>query len=136
VFAVELSNGSPFSLITSTPIIISIPREKYVVYRINPKNNYHYVYWKAQYPIELFMSQLKDNLLKKYCEFSSYNKNALLLEKTFTSSDSCPFFQKFFFRKQVSMRIIMKGTVQTVIGTLWEFSFEGWEDKVRMYRQQ
>jgi hypothetical protein len=34
------------------------------------------------------------------------------------------------------MRIIMKGTVQTVIGTLWEFSFEGWEDKVRMYRQQ
>jgi hypothetical protein len=69
VFAVELSNGSPFSLITSTPIIISIPREKYVVYRINPKNNYHYVYWKAQYPIELFMSQLKDNLLKITANF-------------------------------------------------------------------
>jgi hypothetical protein len=71
------------------------------------------------------MTQIKDNLLKKYCEFLNYNDDAVSLDGTFKSANSFPFFQKFFFKKQVSTRIIMKGTEQIVIGTLWEFSFEG-----------
>jgi CRISPR-associated endoribonuclease Cas6 len=44
IVAAEPPNGSPFSLITGTPIIIRIPREKYSIYGINPKHNYDYLY--------------------------------------------------------------------------------------------
>ena len=52
---------SPFILITGTPIVIRIKREKYKQIGINPSMDYPFVFWKSNYPIELFMSQIKDN---------------------------------------------------------------------------
>jgi len=56
-------NGS-FTLITGTPIIVRIPREKYIMYGISPPRDYSYIYWKQEYPITLLISQLENNLKK------------------------------------------------------------------------
>jgi CRISPR-associated endoribonuclease Cas6 len=49
---IRLPSNSPFTLITSTPIIITIPREKYKAYDVDPKGKYDYVYWRSDHPIE------------------------------------------------------------------------------------
>ena len=101
---------SPFILITGTPIVIRIKREKYKQIGINPSMDYPFVFWKSNYPIELFMSQIKDNLLKKYRKFYHNNSNGKNGNTTYESFEEFFLFQKFSFRKQVSSKIIMKGT--------------------------
>jgi len=43
---VNLPDNSPISLITGTPIIVRIPREKYKSYGIEPSGKYDYIYWR------------------------------------------------------------------------------------------
>ncbi|MEM4090779.1 MAG: CRISPR-associated endoribonuclease Cas6 [Thermoplasmatales archaeon] len=121
---VRLPGNSPFTLITGTPIIIRIPREKYKAYGIDPKGRYDYVYWRSDHPIDLFISQLENNLRKKYAEYFGFgNDNTAGLNVN--GMERPPFlFQKFKFKKQVSTRVPMKGFDQVVIGTVWEFGFE------------
>ena len=66
---VKIPSHVPFNLITGTPIIIRIPREKYSKYGIGSKLDYEYLYWRKDYPIELFICQLWRNLLKKYAKY-------------------------------------------------------------------
>ena len=122
---VKIPTNLPFCLITGTPIIIRISREKYKEYGIEPSKNYDYLYWRTEHPIELFMSQIKNNLLKKYNEYFGLD------DYGWRSNDmnSFPLFQKFKFKKQISTKVVMKNTEQTIIGTLWEFEFEGWENR-------
>ena len=114
---------STFKVIASTPIIIRIPRKKYEKYNILPANNYDYIYWKDGYPITLFISQIEDNLNKKYSEYIGLQDN----DKKVLNSETLiknRFIQKFRFKKQISTRIHMKGLEQIVIGSIWEFEFE------------
>jgi CRISPR-associated endoribonuclease Cas6 len=101
----------PFTAITGTPIIIRVPREKYVKFDIRTKKPYNYLYWRQEHPLEMFIEQLEDNLHKKYLEFTGLD----IMDK--------PIIQKFTFKKQVSTRIFMKGLEQIVIGSIWEFWF-------------
>ena len=105
-------------LITNTPVIVRIPKEKYLKYNIKPSVDYDYIYWKNEYPIDLFISQVEKNILKKYTQYSRLN-----LDYVDDSSLQSNFFHQFRFKKQVSTRIKIKGSEQIIIGTLWEFVF-------------
>jgi CRISPR-associated endoribonuclease Cas6 len=121
---VNIPNNTSFVLTTGTPIIVRVPREKYREYSIEPSKNYEYIYWRFKHPIDLFLSQIESNLSKKYDE---YHKPGNDMKIPMRQSS---LFQKFKFRKQISTRILMKNAEQIIIGTLWDFGFEGSEDKI------
>jgi CRISPR-associated endoribonuclease Cas6 len=54
-------------LITSTPVVVRIPRVRYCDYGI--ESSHEYVYWRMQYPVNAFLKQLEENLQRKYTEF-------------------------------------------------------------------
>ena len=105
----------PFTLITGTPIIMRISRERYQKFDIETRYPYAYVFWRKEYPLEMFTRQLEENLCSKYAEFNG-RENA--------SEDELPLIQKLTFKKQISTRINLHDTEQIVIGSLWEFSFD------------
>jgi CRISPR-associated endoribonuclease Cas6 len=122
---VRIPVGESFGIITGTPIIIRVPKGGYKEYGIEPRKDYEYIYWRMEHPIEVFISQLRANLLKKYSDFYR-------LQNEFDwdgANDSFPLFQRFRFKKQISTKMIIKNYEQTVIGTLWDFEFKGWEYK-------
>jgi CRISPR-associated endoribonuclease Cas6 len=105
----------PFTLITGTPIIMRISRERYQKYDIETRYPYAYVYWRKEYPLEMFIRQLEENLRAKYPEFSG---------REITTENELPLIQKLTFKKQISTRLYVHETEQIVIGSLWEFSFD------------
>jgi CRISPR-associated endoribonuclease Cas6 len=120
----KVPNDLPVTLITGTPIIVRIPSEKYIKYGIEPKREYGYIYWRSGHPIDLFISQVQSNLLKKYSEYCTLTN--IVEDEHLTSSrqqTTFSFFQKLKFKKQISTRVIMKGFEQVIIGTVWEFVF-------------
>jgi hypothetical protein len=77
--------------------------------------DYDYVYWRSNYPIELFISQVENNLFKKYSMFNSGKQAG----ENILSDRSLPhLFQRFKFKKQISTRLLMKNFEQIVIGTV------------------
>ncbi len=116
----------PFTIMTGTPIIIRVKKES-LKDTGNLKKDYEYFYWRNTFPIEIFIKQITINLMKKYIEYndiSSSEKSNNELYSKFLS-----FFQKFKYKKQVSNVVYLKGISHVVIGSIWEFGFEGWEDK-------
>lgn len=105
-------------LITGTPIVVRIPSYRYKEYGIHPDKSYEYVFWRKEYPLQVFIKQLEENLVKKYREF--YSKSA---------EGAIPLFQLLKFKKQVSTRIHFEEGTQTVIGTVWEFLFQNLTDE-------
>jgi len=105
----------PFTLITGTPIIMRISRERYQKFDIETRYPYAYVFWRKEYPLEMFTRQLEENLCSKYAEFTG-RENAC--------EDGLPLIQKLTFKKQISTRINLHDAEQIVIGSLWEFSFD------------
>jgi CRISPR-associated endoribonuclease Cas6 len=130
---IKIPHNVPFTLITGTPIIVRIPKAKYKLHGINPKNDYNYLYWRIEHPIELFVSQIQNNLSKKYNEYyrcyednNNYNKD--FVRPSMYAPSFANLFEKFRFIKQVSTKLVIRGSEQTVIGSVWEFGFEGWQD--------
>ena len=96
------------------------------MYGIKPDKDYDYIFWRSEYPIDLFTLQVENNLLKKYNEYSGHNngskfkvdnKGMLIPHQPFS------IFQIFKFKKQVSTRVVLKGFEQILIGTIWQFGF-------------
>lgn len=117
----ETNLKPPFTLITGTPIIIRISKERYQKFNITPKYPYDYVYWRKEYPLEMFTRQLEENLCAKYAEFIGRGN---------ASEDELPLIQKLTFKKQISTRINLHDTEQIVIGSLWEFSFDNDQNRI------
>lgn len=111
VETLQISLKVPFTLITGTPIVVRVPREKYEKLNVKTRYPYEYLYWRQEHPLEMFVEQLEDNLRKKYEEFTGLD----------AGNESI--IQRFMFRKQVSTRVLMKGLQQIVIGSIWEFWF-------------
>jgi CRISPR-associated endoribonuclease Cas6 len=129
VLDVKLPENSRYALITGTPLIVRVPRERYQMYGIDPGKNYDYIYWRHEYPIVLFLSQVEINLVKKFIEFAQFSNSYRyeiegnrLVQPTLSPS----FFLRFKFKKQIStqMTIPAKGMKQVLIGTIWEFEFD------------
>ena len=108
----EMCLRPPFTLITGTPIIMRISKERYQKYDIETKYPYAYIYWRKEYPLEMFTRQLEENLRAKYAEFMGIE----IIDE--------PIIRRLPFRKQISTRIYLHDKEQTVIGSLWEFSFD------------
>jgi len=105
----------PFALITGTPIIMRISKERYQKFNIETKYPYAYVYWRKEYPLEMFIRQLEENLCAKYAEFTG---------REIARENELPIISKLTFKKQISTHITLHTTEQIVIGSLWEFSFD------------
>ena len=101
---------------TQTPIIVRIPKNKYKNYTINLKRPYDYIFWRKNYPLELFLQQLNKNLEKKFCQYyNDWSFNDIF------SSNS------FVFKKQISQKIVIRKREQIIIGTMWDFWFNDLE---------
>ena len=98
-------------LITGTPVIVRMPKEKFLEYNTHWNPKYDYVYWRSKYPIELFIDQIEDNLRKKYYSFYREEINIRL-------------FEDFEFRKEVCNHVIFNGQETKVFGSLWQFKFD------------
>ena len=114
---------APFTIITGTPIVMRIPREMYRAQGVEPKGQYEYVYWRSDHPIDLIMSQLEANLAKKYAQYFGLAAAPGHPESGGRHLLPVGLFQKFKFKKQISTRVLMKGSDHVVIGTVWEFEF-------------
>jgi CRISPR-associated endoribonuclease Cas6 len=117
---VILPKHDMFSLITGTPIIVRIHRYKYEeIGEQQLINCYNAVFWRSDHPVNLFITQLEDNLIKKYNEYYA-------LEDTNIQQRN-PIFYQSRFKKQVSTKLYMGRDVKkaTIIGTTWEFLFGG-----------
>jgi CRISPR-associated endoribonuclease Cas6 len=108
----RIPDSNSFTLITGTPIIIRIPKEKYKDYGYESIYE-NFTYWKNEHPIDVFITQLTNNLLKKYAQYHDSTENYKDIKV----------FDTFKFKKQISTRVFMKGFELVVIGTLWEFGF-------------
>ncbi len=108
-------------LITGTPVIVRIPKEKFSAYESHWDVNYDYIYWRSNYPLELFIEQIEQNLRKKFQSFYGYE---LSLEKA---------FENFNFKKQVCNHITINGKEVKVIGTLWEIIFKNLDKNQRKF---
>jgi CRISPR-associated endoribonuclease Cas6 len=98
------------TLVTGTPIVIRIPKEKFGLYAIEAK--YNYAYWKKGHSFEAFLKQLNENIYKKYEEFFK------------TKVEREPLFQQFVFKKTVCNHVIIDGVERRIFGSLWEFVFD------------
>ena len=105
-FSINLDSHSSVTLITGTPIIVRIRRDKFRSFDNLSENQYQYVYWRIGHPIQLFISQIQNNLLKKYSGYCELTGSTMLppLQKT-----GFPLFQEYRFKKQISTRVFMKG---------------------------
>jgi CRISPR-associated endoribonuclease Cas6 len=118
----KIPDNSSFSLVTGTPIIVRIPKEKYIAYDSELTKKYDYVYWRSEHPTSLLINQLQDNIWKKYIQYhqeryvrygevgtQNYNNNSI--------------FSDFRFKKQISTRLLINRQCHIVIGTVCEFKF-------------
>jgi len=103
--------GRSCRLITGTPIVLRIPREKFETYGITPPKDYDYVYWREEWPFEPFVKQIEENLFKKYREFYG------------SSLEEFPVFEQFQFMKPVCSHVVIGGKEVKMFGSIWEFSF-------------
>lgn len=58
-----IPKNEPFSLITGTPIILRISREKFSDHKSDFKD-FPYFYWKKNFSLDFFISQLENTLIK------------------------------------------------------------------------
>lgn len=119
--------NEPFIITTGTPIVIRIRKES-IDGISDLKKDYEYFYWRSTFPIENFINQVTSNLVKKYTEYNCILDSEKVNKEELFSKFSL-FFQKFKYKKQVSNVVNIKGTSHIIIGSIWEFGFEGWEDK-------
>jgi CRISPR-associated endoribonuclease Cas6 len=125
-FSINLDSHSSVTLITGTPIILRIPRDKYSSFDNLSKNQYQYVYWRIGHPIQSFISQIQNNLLKKYSDYHELTNLMITGQEKILphfQEDGFLLFQKWKFKKQISTRVRIRGFDQIVIGTLWEMNF-------------
>ena len=114
----------PIVLTTSTPIVIRVPKEKYKTYGITPRYEYDYLYWRKEYPLELFIEQLISNVEKKYKEYALIRSNNNFNIDCKANENSKRYIiniKMLRFREQISTRIVVHGKEHTIIGTMWDF---------------
>lgn len=112
--------GRSCTLITGTPIVLRIPKEKFESYGIEPEREEEkYVYWRTDRNFEPFVRQLEGNLFKKYKEFYGGAVDEFLV------------FEQFeLIKRPVWVHTVLAGREVKFVGTLWKFSF-GYLDRVK-----
>ncbi|MEM3364116.1 MAG: CRISPR-associated endoribonuclease Cas6 [Candidatus Micrarchaeia archaeon] len=106
----ELKFPRRFTLISATPIILRIKPENAQKFGITRKAKE--IYWRPGDPIDLFIKQLEENIIKKY---NYYNR--VKLNEEFT------LFEMLEFKKKVVAHFIVNGREKRAFGSIWEFKF-------------
>jgi CRISPR-associated endoribonuclease Cas6 len=112
----ELKISYPLKVHTATPIITRISQQEYSSYDLELKHPFKYIFWRQTYPLELLIRQLETNIVRKYVRYTNRDPNSKIS------------FNKFIFKKQISKKLTMHGSKQTVIGTFWDFWFDEQND--------
>jgi CRISPR-associated endoribonuclease Cas6 len=109
-----------FKLITGTPIVIRIGKERYEKYGYESVFD-NFTYWRNEQPIDVFVEQLQIKLLSKYARYhtQTYKDYYEFLAKC----KDYKIFDIFRFKKQISTKLVIKGLPRVIIGSLWEFIF-------------
>lgn len=94
---------------TSTPIITRIPKTKLEDYHLNLEKSYSYIYWRKDFPIEIFFEQLTQNMGRKYYNYHGKHPRSPLK------------FEWFSLKKQISTQLQIHDNSHIIIGSLWEF---------------
>jgi CRISPR-associated endoribonuclease Cas6 len=124
---IKLPEYDTFSLITGTPIITRIHRYKYEeAGALELVNGYKSIYWRNGHPVDLFINQLEDNLVKKYNEYHHRPEDD-------ESGERGPVFYSYKFLKQIATKVSPGIGLQkaTIIGTNWQFLLNGVSELVR-----
>jgi CRISPR-associated endoribonuclease Cas6 len=124
---IKLPEYDTFSLITGTPIITRIHRYRYEESgALELVNRYKSIYWRSGHPVDLFVNQLEDNLVKKYNEYHHRLEDD-------ESEERDPIFYSCKFLKQIATNVSTGIGLHkaTVIGTNWQFLFNGDNELVR-----
>ncbi|MEM4396307.1 MAG: CRISPR-associated endoribonuclease Cas6 [Candidatus Woesearchaeota archaeon] len=112
-------------LISATPIIIRISNKQIhdSEFIFSLDKSYSYYYWKANFPMELFIKNLRNNLIKKYIFFHKLN-DSQEIRKDFLSLNF-----NATLKKEVAVPLIIKEKRIIVIGTIWKFDFYNLSEK-------
>lgn len=124
---IKLPRDDSFGLITGTPIITRIHQYRYEeVDASDLVGKYKSIYWRRNHPVDLFINQLEDNLVKKYNEYHHRVDDCEPQEKS-------PLFYNYKFLKQIATMISTGPNSQkaTVIGTNWLFMLNGASELAR-----
>jgi len=116
VFKVRIPS-SDFMILTSTPVIIRIPRKYFELYGI--KVDKPWVYWRMEYGLKSFMNMTRLNLFKKYSEF--YGE----------APPTTDIYQQIKYVKSVAVYTNIDGTKVQFIGSLWRFRYTYIDNEVR-----
>ncbi len=111
---------SNISLITGTPITIRIPASKYKEFGYESVYE-NFTYWRNEQPIDVFITQLKQNLLKKYAQYNTQSKEAY--HNLIDIYKGVKMFDTLKFKKQIATKIYANSIEQIVIGSMWEIEF-------------
>lgn len=116
-FHVKMPNDSVVSVVSSTPIIIRIPEWRYSDYGI--VSNRPFENWRNNLPLEAFVKQLKDNMEKKFKEYSGLENAG----RQSTEDPQFPEIISYRYLKSVSKPFTVKGERQQAVGSLWGIDF-------------
>jgi CRISPR-associated endoribonuclease Cas6 len=111
---------SNIHLITGTPIVIRIDKERYKKYGYESIYD-NFTYWRNEQPIDVFIEQLQIKLLSKYARY--YNKTIKEYHEFLAKYKNVKIFDVFKFKKQISTRLSINKFEQVIIGSIWEFIF-------------
>jgi len=116
--------GRSCCFVAATPIIVRIPKSRFSsLPGGNWETKYDYTYWRNSLPLELFIEQITANLAKKYREFFGQ------------TLEEGHLFPACRFLKQVCNHVVINGREVKLIGSLWEFFFEGIDQEMRRVLQ-
>ena len=119
----EISTRIPeldIHLITGTPIVIRIGKERYEKYGYESIYD-NFTYWRNEHPIDIFIEQLQIKLLSKYSRF--HNETIEGYRQVLAKYKNVKIFDIFRFKKQISTRVSINKFEQVIIGSIWEFIF-------------
>jgi CRISPR-associated endoribonuclease Cas6 len=126
-FDIKPPEDDSFGLITGTPIIARLHRYRYEeADALDLVGKYKSIYWRRNHPVDLFINQLEDNLVKKFNEYHNKVEDSEPQERS-------PIFYSYKFLKQVATRVSTGPNLQkiTVIGTNWLFKLNSESELAR-----
>ncbi|AOV95126.1 hypothetical protein AQV86_04345 [Nanohaloarchaea archaeon SG9] len=107
---ISVDPGEKGKMITGTPIVVRIAKEKAAEYGI--EGNHQQIYWKMKHDSQAFIDRIEENLAHKYETY--YNREP----------PDRPYFTGYTPRKEVAVPLKYAEGTDTVVGTTWELEYE------------
>jgi CRISPR-associated endoribonuclease Cas6 len=121
-FRVDLQ-GYQIIVRSATPIVMRIPKTRFKEYGIEPKVDYDYVFWRETIPLEAFVKQLADNMVKKVTKFLYGDHVSSKMLQLRTGELTLPEITDYQFIRSIAKPITVRQGRQTIIGSIWELRF-------------